>query len=89
VHVPQQGRGVLPGARADPTAGRPTPCCTGRCGTSAGSARARRCTCRRRHRRAAGIWISYVPVDEVRRDIRPRPARDHRCVAMSEHPTRR
>ena len=37
--VPQQGRGVLPRAGAGP--GRhavPTPCCTGRCGTSDGSA---------------------------------------------------
>jgi predicted GH43/DUF377 family glycosyl hydrolase len=34
-----------------------------------------------------GIWISYVPVDEVVADIRAlaRP-RDHRCIAMSEHP---
>ena len=33
------------------------------------------------------IWMSYVPVDEVRADIRAltRP-RDHRCVAMPEHP---
>jgi beta-1,2-mannobiose phosphorylase / 1,2-beta-oligomannan phosphorylase len=34
-----------------------------------------------------GIWISYVPVDEVHADVRAlaRP-RDHRCVALSEHP---
>ena len=33
------------------------------------------------------IWISYVPVEEVVADVRAlaRP-RDHRCVAMSEHP---
>ena len=34
-----------------------------------------------------GIWISYVPVDEVLADVQAlvRP-RDHRCVALSEHP---
>jgi beta-1,2-mannobiose phosphorylase / 1,2-beta-oligomannan phosphorylase len=34
-----------------------------------------------------GIWISYVPADEVHADIRAlvRP-RNHRCVALSEHP---
>jgi predicted GH43/DUF377 family glycosyl hydrolase len=34
-----------------------------------------------------GIWISYVPVDEVHDDVRAlaRP-RDHRCIALSEHP---
>jgi beta-1,2-mannobiose phosphorylase / 1,2-beta-oligomannan phosphorylase len=34
-----------------------------------------------------GIWISYVPVDEVKQDIRAlaRP-RHHRLVALSEHP---
>ncbi|WP_351231297.1 glycosidase [Streptomyces sp. NPDC002133] len=34
-----------------------------------------------------GIWISYVPVDEVKHDIRAltRP-RHHRLVALSEHP---
>jgi predicted GH43/DUF377 family glycosyl hydrolase len=34
-----------------------------------------------------GIWISYVPVDEARADVRAlaRP-RDHRCVALAQHP---
>jgi predicted GH43/DUF377 family glycosyl hydrolase len=33
-----------------------------------------------------GIWISYVPVDEVRRDVRALVRLgDHRCVALSEH----
>lgn len=33
-----------------------------------------------------GIWISYVPLEDVRDDIRAlaRP-RDHRCVALPEH----
>jgi predicted GH43/DUF377 family glycosyl hydrolase len=34
-----------------------------------------------------GIWISYVPVDEVMTDVRAlaRPS-NHRCVALSEYP---
>jgi beta-1,2-mannobiose phosphorylase / 1,2-beta-oligomannan phosphorylase len=35
----------------------------------------------------AGIWISYVPVDEVENDITALVRlRHHRCVAMSEYP---
>ena len=66
--VPQQGRGVLPraGARAR-TANRRTRCCTGRCGTSAGSAPGEGV-----HLPAGvtderpGIWVSYVPVGRGR-----------------------
>ena len=72
--VPQQGRGVLP--RAGAGTGRParaTRCCTGRCGTSAGSAPGEGV-----HLPAGvtderpGIWISYVPADEVARRPAPR-----------------
>ncbi len=34
-----------------------------------------------------GIWISYVPVEQVDADIRALAlVRDHRCVALPEHP---
>ena len=85
--VPEQGRGVLPGAGHRPrTAAVATRCCTGRCGTSAGSSPGEGDAPAGRRRRRPARHLDLA----TSRWPRSRPTsrnlvrlRDHRLVALS------